>query len=277
MNKLIGKIERRLTTWAQRGRSAGRDFVGQPDDVMLVSYPRSGNTWTRFLIANLVWPREDVTFLAMERLVPDIYKASREQLRTMPRPRVLKSHEYFDPKYRTVVYIVRDPRDVLVSYYHYARKTRLVADDYALDAFVERFLGGELDRYGSWGDNVASWLATRDGAPGFLLLRYEDMLAEPLDALEKIARHLKLTRTREEMERAVQRSSADEMRAIERRDAGWSVTAGSRKDIPFVRTAGAGDWASTLTAAQVTRVEEAWGPLMARLGYATKRPSAREA
>ena len=50
---------------------AGRSLAVYPDDTFIVSYPRSGNTWTRFLIANLLHPEEPATFANIERLVPD--------------------------------------------------------------------------------------------------------------------------------------------------------------------------------------------------------------
>ncbi len=77
-----------------------RDITIFPDDVFLTSYPRSGNTWTRFLVGNLLHQEEEVTFLSVERLVPDMYKHSDRVLRTLPRPRIMKSHECFDPRYR---------------------------------------------------------------------------------------------------------------------------------------------------------------------------------
>jgi hypothetical protein len=40
---------------------AGRNLTVFPDDTFIVSYPRSGNTWTRFWIANLLHPEEPVT------------------------------------------------------------------------------------------------------------------------------------------------------------------------------------------------------------------------
>ena len=48
-----------------------REITIFDDDVFLTSYPRSGNTWTRFLVGNFVNPNEPVTFLNVERLVPD--------------------------------------------------------------------------------------------------------------------------------------------------------------------------------------------------------------
>ncbi len=91
-----------------------RDITVYPDDVFLTSYPRSGNTWMRFLVGNLVHEKEAVTFLNLERLLPDMYIHSDRDMRSMPHPRVIKSHECFDPRYKRVVYIVRDPRDVAV-------------------------------------------------------------------------------------------------------------------------------------------------------------------
>ena len=87
-----------------------REITIFDDDVFLTSYPRSGNTWTRFLVGNFVNPNEPVTFLNVERLVPDMYKTADWVLRRRPRPRVLKSHESFDARYRRVIYRARPAR-----------------------------------------------------------------------------------------------------------------------------------------------------------------------
>ena len=133
-----------------------------PDDTFIVSYPKSGNTWTRFLVANLLHPGEPVTFENIERIVPDMHAQSKRFFRSLPRPRFIKSHEYFDPRYARVIYIVRDPRDVLISSYHFHRKQRQIPDDYPITQYVKRFLEGDVwSVYASWSQNVTSWLATR--------------------------------------------------------------------------------------------------------------------
>jgi len=53
---------------------ADRNLAVYPDDTFIVSYPRSGNTWTRFLIASLVFPSEVVTFANIERMIPDTWR-----------------------------------------------------------------------------------------------------------------------------------------------------------------------------------------------------------
>jgi len=247
----------------------GRNFEIFPDDTFLVSYPKSGNTWTRFLVANLIHRDEAVTFANIESIVPDCVKNTRRQLARIPRPRIVKSHEYFDSRYRKVMYIVRDPRDVVVSYYHFHLKTRVIADGYPLEVYVSRFIAGELDGYASWRDNVVSWLATRQHSESFLFLRYEDMMEDPVAELRKIAAFLGLERTPEELARAVERSSAERMRELERKQADvWVNTKKTRKDIPFVRTATTGGWKQTLPATLAGKIESAWGPTMQDLGYA---------
>jgi hypothetical protein len=48
---------------------AGNNYTVYPDDTFLVSYPKSGNTWVRFLLANLIHPNEEVGFANINRLL----------------------------------------------------------------------------------------------------------------------------------------------------------------------------------------------------------------
>src|ERR1700733_6949193 len=166
---------------------ADRNLAVYPGDTFIVSYPRSGNTWTRFLIANLVFPTESVTFANIERLIPDAAALSNRVLKRTPRPRIIKSHQYFDPRYRRVIYIVRDPRDLVLSYYNFHRKYQQIADNYPLADFVDDFANGRLisSDWGTWGENVASWVYTRQEQSGFLLLRYEDMKKDTEQTLRR--------------------------------------------------------------------------------------------
>jgi hypothetical protein len=246
-----------------------RDITIFPDDVFLTSYPRSGNTWTRFLIGNLIHADEEVTFLSVERLVPDMYKHSDRVLRGLPRPRTVKSHECFDPRYRKVIYIVRDPRDVAVSNYHWELKLRSVKEGYPIEEFVPRWMTPDFwPRIGSWGDHVGSWLATRQGKEGFLLLRYEDLKEDSERELKRVAEFLGIHASAERVKRAVELSSAENMRKIERKESGkWVATTLTRQDKPFVRNATSGGWKSVLPEKTVAYIETHWGHLMKDLGY----------
>jgi hypothetical protein len=266
------KILKSLTHASQvlRGRvSAGRGATIFPDDVFLVSYPKSGNTWVRFLIANLVHPNAPVTFLNIESVVPSIYILPDRELRKFSRPRILKSHECFVPRYETVIYIVRDPRDVAVSYYYYNLKKRLLPPDCTLDQYIPRFIADDLDmRSGPWGDHVLSWVRMQDSVERFLLLRYEDMIAHTDTELDRVSDFLDLKSDSTRVRRAIELSSAKNMRRMEEKQSDdWVFTKGMRKDIPFIRSATSGDWRSSLSAGAVAQIERAWGTAMQAVGY----------
>src|SRR5437764_12314263 len=83
---------------------AGRHLTVYPDDIFLVSYPRSGNTWTRFLIGNLINQHEPITFKSLESHIPELYLFSDRDLRNFPRLRMLQNYEYCDPRYCRNIY-----------------------------------------------------------------------------------------------------------------------------------------------------------------------------
>jgi hypothetical protein len=249
---------------------AGRTLAVRPDDTFIVSYPRSGNTWTRFLIANLLHPQEPATFDNIERLIPDTEAQSSHYMRRVPSPRIVKTHSYFDPRYPRVVYIVRDPRDVALSYYDFSRKYRHFEDSYPLERYVGDFVTGNIGstNWGTWGENVASWAFARGARPGFLLLRYEDIKARPEQELTRLADFFGIAATPERLQTAIERSSAERMREMEKTQGkDWVSTKNKRSDIPFIRTASVGGWKTNLGTESVAKIESTWGHIMAQLGY----------
>jgi hypothetical protein len=249
---------------------AGRQLAVRPDDTFIVSYPRSGNTWTRFLIANLLFGNQPVSFANIERLIPDAEALSNRYLKKIPSPRVIKTHQYFDHRYPKVLYITRDPRDVLLSYYHFSRKYRHIADDYPLEQYIHGVVTGTLHStaWGTWAENVGTWLAARNGQPTFLMLRYEDLMVDTQSELAKVARFFGVSPSAEKLRQAIENSSADRLRELEKKESGeWVATKDKRSDIPMIGSAVAGKWKSEMPEAAITEIESAWGGLMTQLGY----------
>jgi hypothetical protein len=281
MNNPFGDWRRAMRAMAQVARvltgrqMAGRNLTVFSDDVFLVSYPRSGNTWTRFLIGNLIYQDKPVTFANIESRLPEIYFSPDRVLRRLPRPRILKSHECFQPHYRRIIYIVRDPRDVAVSFYHHNIKAGNIAEDYAIADFVPRFIAGEFDaKWGSWSDHVLSWMLLRQNSPAFIVLRYEGMKEQPETELARVAAFLRecsfraIDASREKLQRAIDLSSPDHMRELEKQQASqWVLTRETRSDKPFVRSAMSGGWKTQLPEQSVVAIEAAWGEVIQGLGY----------
>lgn len=224
-------------------RPAGRALSVFSNDIFLVSYFRSGSTWSRFLFGNFIHDEPAITFSNMNRFVPSIYETPDRILRRLPR--IMKSHECFDPQYPRVLYIVRDPRDVAVSfYYYYNLKTRVIPEGYPMDDFIPRFVTAQIvdyaDRVGSWQDHVLSWIRLRQDTANFCLIRYEQSAA----VLRRACVHWR-----------------KKNRNIGRRPRN------TRQDIPFVREAKSGGWRTKLSPAAVEQIEQAWGGTMEELGY----------
>ena len=247
----------------------GRNLRVFPDDVFLVSYPKSGNTWTRFLIANLVYAEKHPDFSNINDLIPDPEGLAKRRLDNLPRPRYIKSHQYFDPRFPKVIYIVRDPRDVVLSEYHFDIKRRAIAEDFPLEQFVSRFVRGELNHpYGTWGENAATWFYTRGSDPRLLLVTYESLQSEGARQLARIAEFIGVSASPERISFAIEQSSANRMRELEKKQGHlWSSTKETRQDKPFVRSAKAGGWKTELPEAGIAEIESAWGVLMRELGY----------
>ncbi len=223
----------------------------------------------RFLIANLLFPDGDTNFLNIEERVPDIYKHSDESLRLFPRPRCLKSHESFLARYRRVIYIVRDPRDVVLSYYFFLLKHRRLAPGSDMLEFVARFLDGEVGMFGQWAAHVSGWLDARAGDDDFLLLRYEDLQADPLAALRRVAGFCALKPDDARLGQALAASDFHVMQGLEgRQEDQWQATRHTDKHHKFVRQGRAGGWKDELPPAGAELIAKTWDGLLQRLGYA---------
>jgi len=77
----------------------------------------------------------------------------------------------------------------------------------------------------------------------------------------------------ERLKRAIDLSSAENMRKLERKESGkWVATTLTRQDKPFVRNATSGGWKTVLPPRTVAYIETHWGQLMRDLGYELATP-----
>lgn len=152
------------------------------DDVFLVSFPKSGNTWLRFIIANLITSDELVTLQNIDQIVPDVY-SSAHLVNAMSSKRFIKTHHAFFDCYPLSIYIYRDYRDAMVSNFHYFKNRRNFKGDFS------EFLNSEVafNDFGTWQFHLTSAFNQKVRSPNsILILRYEDLLAKPGDEIQKI-------------------------------------------------------------------------------------------
>jgi hypothetical protein len=254
--------------------------------VWLASYPKSGNTWVRFLVCSLLFGRQD-SAAALNVLAPDLHET--ETLSPERSAALLKTHRAFSSQLpyaaetSAAIYVVRDPADVLASNFFYAQRRGGAAADGpgAFDRYVEQFIDNRGDPLwiergmGSWDENVRSWL---HGKHPFqvLTVRYEDLSSDPEQVCSAIAQLLRPQSTQIEIERAVHDSSFERLREIERADIREqrvgifykpylqaSIDSGRR----FMRRGVVGDGLARLTSGQRSRLRAAFEPLLGELGY----------
>lgn len=178
-------------------------------DTFLVSYPRSGNTFLRYLLAQIIDSDAGGDMANLNRLVPDMYKV--KLWIGQRRPRIIKSHEHFQPQYPKSVYIHRDGREVAVSFYNFRRF--FGGRDEEFSVFLDRFLSGRL-AFGAWHKHVEGWVnnAHEDGQSAILLVSYTDLINDTENELTRICKFLGIDATPERIRASVEYSSKENMR-----------------------------------------------------------------
>ena len=186
------------------------------DDIFLTSYPRSGNTWIRFLLGTL-YTGTNLDWFNMDKLVPDIYRCNDRALKSTPRPRLLKSHHPYDSRYPKVLYISRNPQKVCESYFYFHVKFgKRPNTKESFDKFFLDFIDGNIGDFASWGENVKSWMTNRHNVPnGFLFCRYEDFVENTEFEVRRCLNFFGIERTEEDIRNAIKWASADNMRRLE--------------------------------------------------------------
>ncbi|XP_049268614.1 sulfotransferase ssu-1 [Rhipicephalus sanguineus] len=167
-------------------------FKPKPGDIFLVTYPKCGTHWIQ-QISQLILNRgaSASNYLEFQMKTPFLEFTGTSDLDAMPPPRLLKTHFAFDrqPYHEDAkyVYMVRNPRDCCVSFYHHSRCIPgYQFADGSFDDFFEVFIRGETD-FGDYFDNLLSWYEHKDD-PNVFFLTYEDLKKDTRGGVLRLAR-----------------------------------------------------------------------------------------
>ena len=261
----------------------------RPTDVFLVGHPKSGNTWLAYMLAVFLSDdrERDVNLYNVGDYVPFVHGRDHEIAAWdhLPDPRVFRNEYPRHPlRYPGTVYLVRDPRAVLVSFWH---MFATVFDDRAmtLSRFVDGYLtgGAPFDAWHRhlrrWDRQVATALQRAGNGERVCIVRYEDLVAHREAALRRVAGFIGAfpagevpardvpAGTSERLSRAAARGSFDAMRDLERRHGAEAYAGRARREGRFVRRGQAEGWKEEMDPADAARIEAAFGPVMERAGY----------
>jgi len=235
------------------------------DDVWLVSYPKSGSSWLRFLIGNYISDNK-CDFTNTHSIIPDIHY--KKIPRNLKRPRFIKSHLPFTRNYKKVVYLVRDGRDCAVSYYFHCIRKGQISQDMKFSDFLIKFNDGSLDKFKNWNTHVNSWLNKgKKKDQTFLLVRYEEMKHNPLAKLTQILEFAGLSVDIEAATRSVEQSEFEKMKKLRENQTDKLAFPDKNPITSSIRKGEVGDYKNFFNDELLEKCTKVHGSGLRRLGY----------
>ncbi|HUI42249.1 MAG TPA: sulfotransferase domain-containing protein [Terriglobia bacterium] len=234
------------------------------NDVFLASYPRSGSTWTRFVLYEIL-AGEPSSFDNVNRGIPENGIQWGAKLLLPGEGRLIKTHEPYRREYGRAVYLVRDMRDVIFSQYSREKELGILYDDF--DSYLTKFLQGRISGFGAWQEHLRSWLDSPLGARGDLLvLRFEELRKNMESAVNQILDFVGVEAEPEVVRLAIANNTLERMRQKETQSATLHQ-ARNGEEGRFVRKGAVGGWREKLTDEQLRLIDTQAADTFRRMGY----------
>jgi hypothetical protein len=242
----------------------------RPADLFLCSYPKSGTTWLGFLLAQILKADADeqLGLDSFNQYVPDVNlnytkRGTLVEYSGLPDPRFFLCHATFDANLPKVIYVLRDPRDVMVSYWHYQK---LLSADF--NQSLGEYLRSDTHWPCEWDEHVASWLLPRRH-PNLLVVRYEDLHTRAPAILREVLDMAGVKCEPARIDAAVEASRFARMRAAEERFGVANKSAKSQER--FIRKGRVGGWREEMSDEDVKILQEKYGEVLREVGYELSR------
>ncbi|KAM6185192.1 amine sulfotransferase-like [Rhynchocyon petersi] len=221
------------------------DFKIRDDDIFVITYPKSGSIWTSHILALINFDvhhaktskrntKENISFFEYHYCNTDLGK--------LPSPRIFCSHlpYYLVPrglknKKAKIIYVYRNPKDVMNSYFHFSNMIKNLPSINSLDEFMKIFLGGKV-MGGLWFDHITGWYENKDQF-NILFMMYEEMKMDLRSSVLKICRFVGKELSDTIIDNIVRKASFENMKHGETVLTGYVIEGqiGSRTGLSFFR------------------------------------------
>uniref|UniRef100_A0A8C6U221 Sulfotransferase n=1 Tax=Neogobius melanostomus TaxID=47308 RepID=A0A8C6U221_9GOBI len=256
-----------------------QNFKARPDDILIATYPKAGTTWVAYILDLLYFgqtEQERQSTIPIYRRVPFIDKAVtslNEELNyngvdlanNLPTsPRLIKTHypvqfvpkSFFEQNCK-IVYVARNVKDTMVSYYHFERMTQVQPEPGDWKDYFQRFLDGKVT-WGSWYDHVNGWWQRKKTYSNIHYMFFEDLSENTDREITKLCKFLGLSVTPELKRQVTGQVQFDTMK--NNKMANYS-TLNSKEMMDFtvstfMRKGKVGDWKNHFTVAQNEKFDE---------------------
>ncbi|XP_035590315.1 sulfotransferase 2B1-like isoform X2 [Oncorhynchus keta] len=253
------------------------EFTFRHDDILIVTYPKSGTTWMQEIVP-LVQSGGDLTpVLTVPNWdrVPwlEETRACVLNLEQRASPRLFSTHYHYNmmpasfftvkPK---VIYVMRNPKDVFTSSYHYYGMASFLVQPGTQDQFLQKFLNGKV-MFGSWFDHVIGWLNAKD-QDRTMYISYEEMIFDLSDSVSKISQFMGKSLDSEVIEKIADHCVFKNMK--QNKMSNYSLVPNEfmdRNKSEFLRKGIAGDWKNQLTVSQAEYFDAVYKNQMKDIKY----------
>ncbi|XP_049927706.1 sulfotransferase 6B1 [Epinephelus moara] len=244
-----------------------KDINAREDDIMLVAYPKCGFNWmvgvVRKIMAAVAGPPQIQSKMPplIEFFGPDVVKILEET----PSPRFLGTHmppdnipASFYAKKTKMLVIFRNPKDTLVSYYHFCNNNQ-VLPAVSWESFFSSFMSGDIP-WGSYFDHAVAWEKKMDD-PNVMIVTYEDLKQNLTEGVRQISTFFGFSLTEAQVQQISEGSTFNAMKE----SSGKSL--GKMGDVIY-RKGEVGDWKNHFTPEQSQEMDDAFNKHLAgtRLG-----------
>ena len=273
--------------------------------VWLASYPKSGNTWFRVFLTNLLrenaqpahinelketsiasarnlfdevtgLPSEDLTHEEIDMLRPEVYKWIAADSDDLVFKKVHDAYTYL-PNGRpifpaeashAVIYFIRDPLDVAVSFAHHSAKKpeemlkALNNPNFSFCGKRHRFYNQLRQKLGTWSQHVKSWVD--QGNIPVHVLRYEDMQKDTFQTFQSAVRFLKLDKTDETIQKAIELS---DLSVLQKQEQEQGFREKMIKAESFFRKGSIGEGKQLFSEQQINEIIDNHVDILRRFGY----------
>lgn len=237
-------------------------FRPDPSDLLIATYPKAGTTWTQEIVDLLLHNGEvevckrapiSVRIPFLEIFSPPPIPSGLDLLNSMDPPRVIKTHlpfqlvpEGFWENKCKAIYVARNAKDNMVSYFHFDRMNLTQPEPGPWDGYIHKFMRGSL-AWGSWYDHVKGYWEEKE-KKNILYLFYEDMKENPRREVERIMRYLDLSLSNDVISRIVELTSFKNMKENPMTNYSFFPKPLFDHSIsPFMRKGVVGDWSNHFT------------------------------
>ncbi|XP_047437080.1 sulfotransferase family 5A, member 1 [Mugil cephalus] len=197
-------------------------FTFKDTDILIASYPKSGTTWMQEIVT-LITSRGDPHLC---QTVPNWTRApwlEQHYFATLleassTTPRVITTHlphhllvPVLQGSKAKVIYVSRNPKDVVVSFYHFHKMANFLPEPGPFPGFLNRFLEGTL-HFGSWFEHVKGWTSHTAAINNLLHITYEEMSLDLRGTVKRVSSFLQCPLVEDEVNNCAEHCSFGSMR-----------------------------------------------------------------